>query len=121
ALENNPTEGLQRATEFFEQELAGARWRLAHAEKHLVEKTLPHYCKEEFSDEFYEYIIDVGNQFASLGGVDPLGTVSQTGLGDGGYRLMVAKEDGLVVAAYIEYLPTKEFKSSETQDSLKIS
>lgn len=76
-------------------------------------RVYPSYYKVEKENKFYEIICDQTSGEHEAG-VLPVGCVSQTGLGDGGYNLYWAKnKQKEIVSAKIKFLNLSEIKESK--------
>lgn len=79
----------------------------------LKTRNYPSYYKIEKEKDFYKIICDQTSGEHEAG-VLPIGCVSQTGLGDGGYDLYVAKnKEKEIVSAKIKFLNLKDIKESK--------
>lgn len=77
---------------------------LEHFKKDSDVKDLPRDYKEKIceSEPWYSYCCD--RTLSKMAGVIPFGVVSSSGMGDGSYRLEVAKNEGEVVGMQVTFL-----------------
>jgi hypothetical protein len=68
-----------------------------------VEFSLGNYRKDEGGEKWYEKICKFTLGNPRWGSYDT-GVVSSSGIGDGGYRCLVAKKNGKIVGIAIDYL-----------------
>ena len=98
----------QKTDEYFNLEIEDAKSTIAIHKKILISKKYPSYLVSEFSKEFYAIVSDL-TRGPHHAGVNEAGTISRSGLGDGGYDLYVAKNSKKeIIACYIKFLEPKE-------------
>lgn len=83
----------------------------------LADKATSNTKREDMPvfEAFYDKIMGITGTTEQFGVLD-FGTVSSTGYGDGGYPLLVAREDGVVIAASIIFIDPNEEEEDDDDD-----